>query len=351
MTNKPPISFPTIPSLDLTIKDIIDDLEVTGITSANGIAVELNARGITGPRGGGWSARSVLNFKDRLERTRSSTPGRGETRNVNGVSRVVGVVRNLDQIHPFLVNTLGYALLFAEPNNDNPAYPIVHYGTLSDGSLNALSVMIVPDLDNWQPRKRITNVQCTIANIEGAGQRKPDTIDGITYSVSCSSQDKLGLQSVVIDGTSTPEVDDLLKAILDLEYILGPEGSEVYVPGAARSSLLIANKPPVNVIERREMFFRQICFQLATENDLIDLQVACVASRLETSRLYKRQFWTSLYVRTGEILWEFFCIEDATQVPTDGQLAIGDLSEKAARKLKRTLARSASRIRHFPPLS
>jgi DNA invertase Pin-like site-specific DNA recombinase len=50
-------------------KDLIEvlaDLEREGITSANGQAKELNARGIVTARGGKWSATSVLNVKQRL---------------------------------------------------------------------------------------------------------------------------------------------------------------------------------------------------------------------------------------------------------------------------------------------
>ena len=41
-------------------------LKAEGITSANGIAGALNARGYATPRGGRWTARSVLNVEARL---------------------------------------------------------------------------------------------------------------------------------------------------------------------------------------------------------------------------------------------------------------------------------------------
>ena len=45
---------------------MIDGLRAEGITSANGIARALNARGYATPRGGRWTARSVLNVTGRL---------------------------------------------------------------------------------------------------------------------------------------------------------------------------------------------------------------------------------------------------------------------------------------------
>jgi len=44
----------------------IDALRAEGITSANGLAGALNARGYATPRGGWWTARSVLNVTARL---------------------------------------------------------------------------------------------------------------------------------------------------------------------------------------------------------------------------------------------------------------------------------------------
>jgi DNA invertase Pin-like site-specific DNA recombinase len=45
---------------------IITTIRAEGITSANGIAKALNARHIATPRGGQWTARSVLNIVERL---------------------------------------------------------------------------------------------------------------------------------------------------------------------------------------------------------------------------------------------------------------------------------------------
>ncbi|KQO66033.1 resolvase [Methylobacterium sp. Leaf87] len=45
---------------------LIDSIRAEGTTSANGIAQALNARRIATPRGGRWTARSVLNVLDRL---------------------------------------------------------------------------------------------------------------------------------------------------------------------------------------------------------------------------------------------------------------------------------------------
>jgi Recombinase len=39
--------------------DTLRDIRETGITSANGIAAELNRRGVTTPRGGRWQAWQV----------------------------------------------------------------------------------------------------------------------------------------------------------------------------------------------------------------------------------------------------------------------------------------------------
>ena len=44
----------------------IDALRAEGVTSANGIAKALNERSIATPRGGQWTARSVLNLTARL---------------------------------------------------------------------------------------------------------------------------------------------------------------------------------------------------------------------------------------------------------------------------------------------
>jgi DNA invertase Pin-like site-specific DNA recombinase len=44
----------------------IDALRAEGVTSANGIAKALNERSIARPRGGKWTARSVLNLTARL---------------------------------------------------------------------------------------------------------------------------------------------------------------------------------------------------------------------------------------------------------------------------------------------
>jgi len=45
---------------------LLDSIRAQGVTSANGIAQVLNARRIATPRGGLWTARSVLNVLDRL---------------------------------------------------------------------------------------------------------------------------------------------------------------------------------------------------------------------------------------------------------------------------------------------
>jgi DNA invertase Pin-like site-specific DNA recombinase len=45
----------------------IASIEAEGVTSANGIAAELNARGIATARGGKWTARAVLNVTARLD--------------------------------------------------------------------------------------------------------------------------------------------------------------------------------------------------------------------------------------------------------------------------------------------
>ncbi|WP_046861872.1 recombinase family protein [Microvirga massiliensis] len=46
---------------------VLEELRAEGITSANAIAMALNDRRITTPRGGKWTARSVLNVLGRLE--------------------------------------------------------------------------------------------------------------------------------------------------------------------------------------------------------------------------------------------------------------------------------------------
>lgn len=48
------------------LSGIIDGLKAEGITSANGIAGALNARHIATPRGGKWTARSVINVMERI---------------------------------------------------------------------------------------------------------------------------------------------------------------------------------------------------------------------------------------------------------------------------------------------
>lgn len=48
------------------LSGIIDGLKAEGITSANGIASALNARHIATPRGGKWTARSVINVMGRI---------------------------------------------------------------------------------------------------------------------------------------------------------------------------------------------------------------------------------------------------------------------------------------------
>jgi DNA invertase Pin-like site-specific DNA recombinase len=48
------------------LADVLADLVNEGITSANAQAAALNERGIITPRGGKWTARSVLNVKARL---------------------------------------------------------------------------------------------------------------------------------------------------------------------------------------------------------------------------------------------------------------------------------------------
>ena len=45
---------------------LIQSIQAEGITSANGIALALNARHIATPRGGKWTARSVLNLLGRI---------------------------------------------------------------------------------------------------------------------------------------------------------------------------------------------------------------------------------------------------------------------------------------------
>lgn len=49
---------------------IIEDIRAGGVTSLNGIAKELNERGINTPRGGKWAAISVRNILQRLEQVR-----------------------------------------------------------------------------------------------------------------------------------------------------------------------------------------------------------------------------------------------------------------------------------------
>jgi DNA invertase Pin-like site-specific DNA recombinase len=48
------------------LADVFTDLANEGIVSANAQAIALNERGIITPRGGKWSARSVINVKSRL---------------------------------------------------------------------------------------------------------------------------------------------------------------------------------------------------------------------------------------------------------------------------------------------
>jgi DNA invertase Pin-like site-specific DNA recombinase len=48
------------------LKATIEAIKAEGVTSANGIARALNERDIGGPRGGQWTARSVLNVMARL---------------------------------------------------------------------------------------------------------------------------------------------------------------------------------------------------------------------------------------------------------------------------------------------
>lgn len=48
------------------LSGIITSIKAKGITSANGIATALNARHIATPRGGKWTARSVINVLERL---------------------------------------------------------------------------------------------------------------------------------------------------------------------------------------------------------------------------------------------------------------------------------------------
>jgi DNA invertase Pin-like site-specific DNA recombinase len=49
------------------LRGTIAELRREGITSANGLAMALNGRGIATPRGGAWTARSVLNLLGRIE--------------------------------------------------------------------------------------------------------------------------------------------------------------------------------------------------------------------------------------------------------------------------------------------
>jgi hypothetical protein len=46
--------------------DTIADIREAGITSANGIAAELNRRGVTTPQGGRWQALQVQRLLARL---------------------------------------------------------------------------------------------------------------------------------------------------------------------------------------------------------------------------------------------------------------------------------------------
>jgi DNA invertase Pin-like site-specific DNA recombinase len=48
------------------LKATIEPIMSEGVTSANGLARAPNARDIEGPRGGQWTARSVLNVTSRL---------------------------------------------------------------------------------------------------------------------------------------------------------------------------------------------------------------------------------------------------------------------------------------------
>lgn len=48
------------------LRGVIEAIKAEGVTSANGIAAALDARGIETPRGGKWTARAVLNVTARL---------------------------------------------------------------------------------------------------------------------------------------------------------------------------------------------------------------------------------------------------------------------------------------------
>jgi hypothetical protein len=48
------------------LAETIAAIKAEGIASANGMAAALNARDIETPRGGRWTARSVLNIKARI---------------------------------------------------------------------------------------------------------------------------------------------------------------------------------------------------------------------------------------------------------------------------------------------
>ena len=52
------------------LKATLAALRAEGVNSANGIAGALNARGYATPRGGRWTARSVLNVEARLAMSR-----------------------------------------------------------------------------------------------------------------------------------------------------------------------------------------------------------------------------------------------------------------------------------------
>jgi DNA invertase Pin-like site-specific DNA recombinase len=54
------------------IAPVLAKLKAEGVTTANGLARALNERSVPAPRGGTWTARSVLNIASRLE---GATPG------------------------------------------------------------------------------------------------------------------------------------------------------------------------------------------------------------------------------------------------------------------------------------
>lgn len=48
-------------------REVFEDLKAEGISSANGLAVAMNQRGFESPRGGKWTAKSVIRTMSRLE--------------------------------------------------------------------------------------------------------------------------------------------------------------------------------------------------------------------------------------------------------------------------------------------